>query len=113
MSFRPFQNEFADHRVVVIPADLDDERRTRFVTKVAAAVKQQGSVAGKSDAILRVSGEIEQREDRIVIPHEPAAPGDPSALASPPEPPESPSPPSRLIAPDMMALPGHTSLPYW
>lgn len=87
MPFRPFQNEFADHRVVVIPAHLDNEQRARFITKVAAAVKQQANLAAKCDAILRVSGTIEQAGDRIVVPHEPAAPGDSGVIESAPEPP--------------------------
>ncbi|MFQ5805127.1 MAG: hypothetical protein ACE5I3_01615 [Phycisphaerae bacterium] len=85
MSFRPFQSEFADHRVVLIPADLDDEQRARFVTKTAAAVKQQANLAASSHNILRVGGEIEQQGDRILIPHEPAAPGNPAALEAPSE----------------------------
>lgn len=88
MSFRPFQREFADHRVVLIPPSLDDEHRARFTAKVAAAVKQQSGLAAKCDAVLKVGGEIRVDGDRILIPHEPAAPGDPAAIGSGAELPE-------------------------
>lgn len=88
LPFQPFQSEFVDHRVVVIPADLDDDRRARFVSKLSAAVKQQAGLAAKCDAVLRVSGEIREDGDRILIPHEPAMPGNPAAIESESESPD-------------------------
>ena len=82
LPFQPFQSEFADHRLVVIPAELDEGRRARFVGKISAAVTQQAELAAKCDAVLRVSGESREQGDRILIPHEPAVPMDPLAIDS-------------------------------
>ena|GEM_PF-5890623 len=72
MEFQPFHDEFHDRRAVLIPADLDEKTRARFISKITAVVKQQVELASKSDAVLRVTGELREESDRIVIPHEPA-----------------------------------------
>ena len=71
---RIFQPIFADHRVVRIPPDLTDESRRKFVVRIGAAVKKQAQLTGGNDTVLRVTGEIREQDDEILIPHEPAAP---------------------------------------
>jgi len=64
----------------MIPTGLADQRRAQFVTRIAAAVKQQADFAARCDSVLRVSDEIEVCEEQIVVHHEPAAPLDWSAI---------------------------------
>ena len=82
MPFQPFQSELCDHRAVRIPADLSPEARERFVAKIGAAVRQQAALAGKCGAILAVRDAIVERDDLLLIPHEPAFPIDPDAAIS-------------------------------
>ena len=85
---RPFANRLADHRAVEIPAELEGDARVRFVAKVAAAAQRQAALANRSDAVLRVTGDILEQDGRILIPHEPAASADPAAVTSATERPE-------------------------
>jgi len=74
------QTRLADHRAVIIPAHLEGEQRQRFVTKIAAAARQQAGLAAVSPCVLKVSGEVIERGDTILIPHEPATPLDPAVV---------------------------------
>lgn len=80
MPFHPFVDKLADCRVVNIPAGLDADQRSRFVAKIAAAVRQQAQLAQRSSGVLRVTGEVGEAGDRLLIPHEPASPADPQAV---------------------------------
>ncbi len=80
MPLRSLQTRLADHRAVIIPAHLEGEQRQRFVTKIAAAARQQAGLAEASPCVLKVSGNVIERGDTILIPHEPATPLDPAAV---------------------------------
>lgn len=89
LACRLFHDQFADHRVVRIPDDLTGDARAKFVARVTAAVKQQAGLAARCDAILRVSGDIRERPDRLVIPHEKARVGLAAGFESPEERPDA------------------------
>ena len=80
LPFDLFQVEFNEHRIVMIPPNLDAKHRERFLDKLSAAVKQQAELATQCDAILSVTGEIDIQADRVLIPHEPARHGNREAL---------------------------------
>jgi len=75
-----FTDRLANRRVVVIPSALDADGRTRFVAKIAAAVRLQRYLAERCPDVLRVSGEVGEEGDRLLIPHEPATSADPDAI---------------------------------
>lgn len=81
MPFRPFRAQLCQQRIVVVPSGLDAQQRGRFVTKIAAAVRQQAGFAAKSEGVLRPGGEVIEDRDRLIIPHEPACPLDPAAVS--------------------------------
>jgi hypothetical protein len=78
--FCPFQEQLGEHRSVQIPAGLSSEDRSRLVARIAAAVRQQSDLAEQHDALLRVSPQVRELADRVIIHHEPAAALDPRAL---------------------------------
>ena len=80
MPFQPFSSTLTDCRAIEIPPALDPEQRSRFVAKVAAAVRQQSEVAKRCPAILHLTGEVGEEGNRLFIPHEPATPADPNAM---------------------------------
>lgn len=80
MPFRLLQTRLADYRAVILPAGLAGEQRQRFVTKIAAAARQQANLAAACPGVLTVSGDVIERGDCLLIPHEPATPLDPAAV---------------------------------
>ncbi|MFH1747334.1 MAG: hypothetical protein ABIG44_09860 [Planctomycetota bacterium] len=76
MSFQPFPGELAESRLIEIPADLDDAGRKRFVTLIRKAVQKQAELAGQSNAILALTGDLEQEGNLLRIRHEPATPAE-------------------------------------
>lgn len=74
LAFGPFSDRPANHRVVAIPERLSADARSKFVARVAAAVRQQAGLAARNDCVLRVAGDARERDGRILIPHEPASP---------------------------------------
>jgi hypothetical protein len=80
VAFQPFADELSDCRVVYIPPGLDDDQRSRFVARVAAAVAQQTELAAHRMAVLRPTGEISDEGDRLLLGHEPAAACNPVAI---------------------------------
>ncbi|MFO0839712.1 MAG: hypothetical protein U1D55_14450 [Phycisphaerae bacterium] len=82
MSFRPFDNAWSHYRVVRVPAHLAEAERQRFVTRIAAAVRQQLALAQECDAILHPRGELIDEGELLVIPHEPAAAALPANLTA-------------------------------
>ena len=80
MPFQPFSNTLTDCRAIEIPPTLDPDQRSRFVAKVAAAVRQQAEAAKRCPAILHLTGEVGEEGNRLLIPHEPATPADPGAV---------------------------------
>ncbi|MFH1749136.1 MAG: hypothetical protein ABIG44_19055 [Planctomycetota bacterium] len=79
MPFQPFADKLADCRVVNIPPDLSAEERARFVARMAHAVQQQMHLARHCAGVLRVSGEVHEEGNQLIIPHEPALPVNPQA----------------------------------
>ncbi len=75
-----FEEQFADHRVIHVPADVDAQQRDAFVTKITAAVRKQAALAGKSGAVLRLDGSVRDEGDVLIIAHEPARPLRPAAI---------------------------------
>ncbi|GMU81927.1 MAG: hypothetical protein AMXMBFR47_17980 [Planctomycetota bacterium] len=70
---RLFRPDLLESRAVAIPADLAGEERARFVQRIAAGVRQQAGLAGKSDAVLRVEPDVHEQGDTLIFRHEPAA----------------------------------------
>jgi hypothetical protein len=80
LPFHTLHTRLADHRAVIIPAGLDGEQRERFVTKIAAAARQQAGFSAIWPGVLKVRGDVVERGDSILIPHEPATPLDPASV---------------------------------
>lgn len=82
MPSQPFQSAYSDCRVVEIPTGLDPEVRKRFVARVNEAVSQQLEISRACDGVLKPAGEVREEGDRLIIPHERAAPADPEAIVN-------------------------------
>ncbi len=81
MSAEPFYPTYSDCRVVVIPPDLDAENRKRFIARVSDAVRQQLDLSRECETVLRPTGDVREEGDRLIIPHERAAPANPAGIA--------------------------------
>ncbi|MBU0639963.1 MAG: hypothetical protein KKB50_13930, partial [Planctomycetes bacterium] len=82
MPFYPFHSTFTELRTLELPANLAADARGRLVAKITAAVRQQAELAQKCDGLLRLTGEVREDGNYLLIPHEPAAPADPELIAS-------------------------------
>ena len=75
-----FEEQFADHRVIHVPVDVEAQQRDAFVTKITAAARKQAGLAAKSGAVLRLDGSVREEGDCLIIGHEPARPLRPTIL---------------------------------
>ncbi|MCH7548095.1 MAG: protein phosphatase 2C domain-containing protein, partial [Candidatus Krumholzibacteriota bacterium] len=60
----------------------DEDARKRFVARVNEAVNQQLDISRACDEVLKPSGEVREEGDRLIVPHERAAPADPEAIVN-------------------------------
>ena len=82
MPSQPFQSAYSDCRIVEIPTGLDPEVRKRFVARVNEAVSQQLDISRACDGVLEPTGEVHEEGERLIIPHERAAPADAEAIVN-------------------------------
>ena len=82
MPSQPFQSTFSDCRTIEIPSGLDADVRKRFVSRINEAVGQQVELSRTCDAVLKLSGDVREEGERLIISHERAAPADPGAIVN-------------------------------
>jgi hypothetical protein len=80
LAFEPFPNTLTTFRAVRIPPDLPDDKRAAFAKRIETTVREQAALAESCDAILRPVGQIRERNDTLLIEHEPATPFDLEAV---------------------------------